>query len=150
MNWINPVPHTAATTFAFSSVCILLLWWCHFAHVLGRWGHPSPASPTQVNTRVHNTYLSICSMFMLVMCVDSNVMFEDSGSRWTERTATSRSSGHSCASTGRYLLRVVDPNTLTLDSDPSPRPDPDPGLCYQFWKKKMKNNHLKKFFIKLP
>ena len=35
---------------------------------------------------------------------------------------------------------VMDTNTLNLDLDPGfwPNLDPDPGLCYQFWKKKLK------------
>ena len=48
----------------------------------------------------------------------------------------------------KTVLWIQIPNTLNLDpdpefwlnldQDPGPDPDPDPGLCYKFWKRKLK------------
>ena len=48
-NWINCVPQVAATTFAFSSIFVLLLWCPPMTHVWGSYpgghSHPPPACP---------------------------------------------------------------------------------------------------------
>ena len=48
------------------------------------------------------------------------------------------------------VTSVVDPNTLNLDPDPEflPSLNPDLGLCFQFSRKKFKNNFREQFSLK--